>query len=676
MTTDDAGIVGEALLTETGSGGLLRDGYLAETPLESHLDSREQPQVVFATDASGVRHESPKGQTTHEPGSGYRTLVALTTHRVVLVVGGATDDGGDHPVTIPLTDIDHVAASTGFRKSTVRFWIGDHVWEISPETTDAETVETYLSKASQRRIRFERLLGEAEDAIVDAARDLRNGQFESATAALDQAADRFDDVREAVEAFPADVPAMQDRVRATYDRYRKERRRLLLARAERKRERARTAWRGESYERAADTFERAREICEALLDRDELPDEARAQVLTMLSAIDRDLDRLAVAPMQVARVRHRAAVDASLPGEAAEHWRAAFDRYRTVLELDWGRAESRFAGGNNQIKARLATVADELLAARSRAADQHRAAAIRLTRAGASATAREAYAEASEHLQAAIEIARELDPDAVDGLRSQLRVLEGRIERLPAADSESTQAADQRPRIPTETTTAIRPFAGGDRQEILPVRTHQVLPAVHRQYSDGDSILAIPAPSNGADVTLAVHRPVDNSDGALAIHRPAHDGEGTLAIPRSVRESHGWYVRRLRTLDAETLLRRVRWIWRNLGWTIDRPDPDAPELLATRSGVQATLRLRVRCHGDPVDSAVVSGIAHGQDRPEHDPWPVLVTTDPVDPAAFKTAISAGVTIVDRRSLGELWYRTDDPPEHADRPTPRQAAPPS
>ncbi|ERJ05202.1 hypothetical protein HLRTI_002780, partial [Halorhabdus tiamatea SARL4B] len=293
MATDDEGIVGDELLSKTGSGGLFSDGYLAEKPIEFYLESDEQPRVVFATDGGGVVRDGPDEQATYEPASDYRTLVAATSRRVVLVVGGA-DDGNDFCQEIPLTRIDHVEATSGLRESTLRFWVGDDVWELSVATTDPETVETYLSTASQRRIRFERLLGEAEDAIVAAADACSAGRLQAAEAALGRADSALEEARDPLDSFPADAPEMDHRFDAYRERYRTEAQRLLLERAEQARADARDQWRAEDYEAAADAYQQAQEVCETVLERGRLSPEAARRIRNILTSIERDRRRLAV----------------------------------------------------------------------------------------------------------------------------------------------------------------------------------------------------------------------------------------------------------------------------------------------------------------------------------------------------------------------------------------------
>jgi len=647
MATDDQGIVGEELLTKTGSGGLFNRGYLADQPIESYLDPHEQPRVVFATDGTGVVTEGPQGQTTYEPGSDYRTVVALTTQRVVLVVGGATDDGGDRLIDIPLTRIDHVASASGFRQSIVRLWIGEDVWELSSETADPETVETYLSKASQRRIRFERLLGEAEDGIVAAGDHLTAGRFPSVEEALDRADRALEEAREPVESFPADARDMEALLAAYRDRYRSEEQRLQLSRIEQNRECGREQCQNEAYERAANAYDRSRAICETLLEREGVASERADRTRDVLTSIERDRTRLAVAPVQTAAAYRRSAEGATLPGDAAERWREAYDRYRQVLELDWGEETDRFAGDADRIRERLTTIAAELLAARSRAAAQHRRAAIRLTTVQATTAAMDAYGDARDHLEAAVETARELDPTAVSSLRERLDLVEQRMTVLAESDAETGRAgtrASGGPPIGTAGPVRLRPVS--ERPGIVPVRTDESPPAVRRLAPDGETTLAVFGPSDDQQTTLAVLGPSDN--------------EQTTLVPRT-RDPRAQYVRHVDALDGETLHETVTDIWQKLGWTVEA-DADGTALRASRPGVGTTLLLTVRTRGDPVGPSAISALAADRDRREDDPWPVLVTTDAVEPAAFETAISAGVTIIDTRSLAELWYQTDDQPD--------------
>ena len=509
MTTDDEGIVGDELLSKTGSGGLFSDGYLAEKPIESYLDSDERPRVVFGTDGSGVVRERPQGQTTYEPASDYRTLVAATSHRVVLVVGGA-DDGSDHFQKIPLTRIDHVEATSGLRDQS----------------------------------------------------------------------------------------------------------------------------RAEDYEAATEAYQRAREICESALERERLSPESARHVRDVFSSIERDRERLAVSPIRVAAAFDRTAAASTLSGEAAERWHLAYDRYRQVLELDWGADDDRFVGDVDRIRKRLATIAAELLAARSRAAALHRRAAIRLTTVQSPVAAMDAYVDARDHLQAAIETARELDPPAAPSLRERHKAVERRIEVLADGDAETgRQTVRTSGGLPVGDAGAIQPVFAGERAAPVPVRTDWLLPAVGRQPSD--------------ETTLAVFEFLDS-------RRP------TLAVAQQD-DSRTQYLRRVESLGEQSLRHTVADVWQDLGWTVERTDGGS-ELLAKRLDVGATLLLSVRRRASAVAPSIVTELAgHTADR-DGEPWPILVTTDPIEPESFETAISAGVTIVDAHGLAELCYRSDVQPD--------------
>lgn len=628
MATDDEGIVGDELLSKTGGGGLFSDGYLAEKPIESYLDADEQPRVVFATDGSGVVCDRPDGQTTYEPASNYRTLVAATSHRVVLVVGGA-DDGSDHFREITLTRIDHVEAASGFRESTVRLWVGDDVWELSVATTDPEAVETYLSTASQRRIRFERLLGEAEDAIVAAADACSAGRLQVAEAALERADSVLAEARDSLDSFPADVPEMDDRFDAYRERYRTEAQRLFLKRAEQARANARDQWRAGDYEAAADAYQQAREVCETVLERRQLSPKAARRIRDVLTSIERDRGRLAVAPIRTAAAFERAAAASALPGEAAARWESAYDRYRQVLELDWGADDDRFVGDADRVRERLAAIAAELLAARSRAAEQHRRAAIRLTTVESPVAAMDASVDARDHLQTAIETARELDPAAVPSLREQLKAVERRVEVLAEGNAETgRQTVRTSGGLPVGDAGPIRPVLEAVHSELVQVRTDERLPAVRGASTDETS---------------------------LAVFEIVGDQHPALAVPH---DSRAQYLRRVESLGEQSLRHTVADVWRDLGWAVERTEGGSA-LLARRPDVGVTLLLSVRRRASPVGPSVVTALAGRAAGRDDDPWPILVTTDPIEPDTFETAISAGVTLVDARGLAELCYRTDD-----------------
>lgn len=598
--------VDEPLLTETGRGGLFGSGYLADRPLATYLERDEEVQVVFTSGGHGVVHLRGETERAYSPASGYRAIVALTDRRVVIGVGGGGNDGSDQVRKLPLETIEHVeiARSSG---SEVRVWTGaEEFWLLTPRGVDIEDVVSEFRTASQSWNRFERLLEDVRAALTDAARQRADSDFEGAASTLDRAKRLLEDAEATAEAFDASSSEMRDRLDRTLDRYRSEQRRLVLARATLHRKQARNRWYAENYEAAADQFERARDIYEGVLDLGDLTDATRSELQDELGTVKRDLDRLSRTPLQCALAVQRAAERADDPHDALERWQAAFERYRDVLELDWGRDQPRFAGEKSDIRDRLETAIAGILIARQRAADQHSHIATRHQDDGEYEDARSEYVEARRHLSAAIETAAEYAPAERESLTERLTEIEANLEDLPTEEPRPESFLENQP-----------------------------------DHADSDAGTTISSKGTAADPEVAIP----------AVH--------------AREESREAYVRHLQTLDDGQAVLAVGVVWRELGWTIELVEESAADVIATHPERERPLALSVRRRGVPLTATEVESLADTCGNRADDPSPVLVTTDPVEATAFETAMALGVTLVDSLRLGELARVTGVQPTAVD-----------
>lgn len=611
MTTEHRRVVDEGLLTQTGRGGLFGDGYLGDRPLGAHLGPDEQPRLVFPSTHRGAVRVHGDAETVYAPGSGYRAIVAITDRRVVIAIGGSDSDGGDQVMDLPLESIDHVEMDTTGRHPNVVLWTGfGTTWTLYPDGLEARDVAKTVENASQAWIRFERLEGDTLNALAEAGRRRAANDFAAANAALKRADETLAEAQETVETFDPSVAEMRHRLARVRRRFRDEQRRVILTRAHAEVERARERWRGEQYERAADHYDRAADIFRTLLDREDLSAETTERIHEQLTDISRDLERLRRAPLACAQAVQRAAERTDAPLEVIDHWRATFERFRTVLALDWGRENPRFYGEKSAIRDRLETAITGLLIARRRAADRCRHHATRLAKADRLSEARDAYEDARQHLRDAIETATEFDPGEVPELRERVEEIEAQLEELQR-DSESES-------------TELDPSISVDDSAVSATRAQ----------------------------TSVTGSPED----AASARQP---------IDRSTAESYQRYVRHLQTLDDGQAVLAAAVIWRELGWNIDLTARETADVLATRTDSERSLLLSVRRRGVPLEAGGIERLADASDDHQADPTPVTVTTDPVAASAYEAAMVRGVTIVDSLRLGELARLTGVRPDPDD-----------
>ncbi|WP_158855552.1 restriction endonuclease [Halorhabdus sp. CUG00001] len=618
MQSDDREVVDERLLTETGRGGLFGEGYLADLPLEAHLGLAEQPRVVFPSGDRGIVYERGRTETTYSPGSGYRALVAITGRRIVMAVGGATADDSDQIHDVALDTIEHVTVERGGGHVAVQCWSGEtEHWTWFPVGIDAELAARRVREGAQAWIRFDRLLSEARAALAEAARNRTTGAFEATRRALDRAESSLTEAGQTAAAYDAPASGMNGRLARLESRRRDERRRLSLARARSFRTRAENHWRQERYERAAEYFERARATFQSLRSREDLSSVMAASVRQHVTAIDDDLDRLSVSPLSRAIAAQRAAERAADPLAAVDHWRDAFERFRALLQLEWGRADDRFAGERSLLRDRLATVVEGLVVAQQRAAERRSQEAQRLRDDGQLDAALSAYDDARESIDRALATAAEFTPEDRDALHERRTDIRSQIEAI-ARQKHGDDDTDSASAVPDEPITA--PTLECTDTSVGDVGRHDSAPA-----------------------------------------RQAFEAGTADNIDTNQRQS----VCRLQTLDDDGTTAAVGRIWQELGWTVDLLEEAGPDAIATRSRDDPTLLLWVRRRGVPVTAERVEALIAQRNRREGDHSAILVTTDPIDPAAFDAAMTHGVTLVDNHRLSELARKTGVRPDAID-----------
>lgn len=121
------GDVDESLLTRTGGGFLGRE-VLSDAPLVEHLHDEETLHYLLAAPAAPARVENGTAEQLETQGS-YRTLLAVTDTRLLLVAGSGD---GDRSFEFPYADLLDVRHEPGLLTDTVR--IEDHpslAWEVA-----------------------------------------------------------------------------------------------------------------------------------------------------------------------------------------------------------------------------------------------------------------------------------------------------------------------------------------------------------------------------------------------------------------------------------------------------------------------------------------------------------------------------------------------------------------
>lgn len=172
------GDVEESLLTRTG-GGFLRRNVLADDPLLKHLRPEESLHYLLAGPAPPTRTGEGAGGEVATSGS-YRTLVAVTDARLLVVAGSAD---GDRRFEFPYADLRGVEHRAGLLTGTVAFEDATGVvWEVtvSEGSSPGAAVEYVRERLPSTVADPDPATGdEGGGPAIDAAGDLATGDAET-----------------------------------------------------------------------------------------------------------------------------------------------------------------------------------------------------------------------------------------------------------------------------------------------------------------------------------------------------------------------------------------------------------------------------------------------------------------------------------------------------------------
>lgn len=615
-------------LTETGTGGLLSSGYLADEPAASYLEVGERPVYVLTHENRGVEIDRETGRTELTPGSGYRTIVLVTDRRLLALVGDSDgESGGDRSITVPLLDVESAERGTGRRvNALVVTSANDRVLAVYASERGLRDVVEYVTAASQAWIHVENRLDDVKRGLVEATSRRDAGEYDDALASAREAVDVLEDVRERAERFDRewDGRALSDRVEQVAGRCRQTLAEVRLGRARQYADEGERLWRDEEYAAAHDAFDRAIEEYDAVAATDtELTDSE--SVRRERARVERTTERLEASPFRAAVEADEAARAAEDAVETAERWEAAIEHYSTAMELDWGADERRFEGDPEEIRERLGTAVERLVSARRSAATDARQAGDWYVGADQYDVALAEYRTAREQYERALSVARDRYPDAVDHLEVELEDLEERIERAEAArDGEAVEPVD----------------AGGDDEE----------PAYDVEATIGD-----PAPEDG-DVSAdgdAVEAESEDAGGPAAGSdgkEPVEDGGGATVGER------------LRRLDEDDFVDVVAAVLEETGWTTSAARAESPhDVEATKeTPVTETMHVRVvhRPDGEPVGTEAVEACAGPSETAPDADVSMLATSASLTEAATKRARRRQLRVLDDESLSVVFDARD------------------
>jgi hypothetical protein len=436
------GGVSESVLTGTGEGGILSDGFLRERPLESYLGAEETPVFACSNAKQGVQrhHEDRNKHERIRPGDGYRAFALATDSRLLFVIGdneGAPD--GDRMISIPLADVELVDHSSGMLAGElVVVTSADVRWTFACRGNVDDMVD-YLDVAAMTWTNVESRLDEARKRLVDASQHLESKAYDDAMNVVRDAMAATDAARRHEREFcDSGVHAMAARIEGTEQRIRDVRLDILRGRATHAIDAAERAWRAERYDEAYEAYTDAHDDYLEILAVREPGFEESEGLRDRLARVERNMTYLERAPVDRAERAHDRADDAETPGERAEALERALDQYRSALALDWGRDIKRFECDTDEIRDRIDSLARDVVAARQREAARHVEAANDHYDAGRDDAARDRYLDGRDALRAMLDTARELVPDATEDVSARIDAIEDRLADIEARRGDET----------------------------------------------------------------------------------------------------------------------------------------------------------------------------------------------------------------------------------------------
>jgi len=640
--------VDDELLTETGRGGLFTDGYLKGRALISYLDAEETPLFVFGSGKRGITRERSGETERVVPGSGYRAITAITDRRVQFVVGGGREDG-DWDQSVRLSDIDRVTVDSGLIREQLTIDANDgSTYHVYLRDIDTERVVSFLEEVSWAWIEVEELLDDARKHLVDASQSEKSHEYDAAKDAIARARQTLDKAAGETDNLTSEASSgIHDRIDHVERRYRETKRRVHASRATHLVDEAERQWRADQFERAYEQFRAAREEYCTILDIYGLdPDKADA-MRERIAHVDGNLEHLSKAPLRSANQACSRARDASTPEDKLEHWKDALERYRCVIELDWGHEQKRFEGDLDLVRDRVVGVVEEILATRRELTDDRVERAEQLLEANDYTSARTAYVEAMDHLEAATNLAREFDPEAVPELQDRLETLDERIREATTAVSLATEN-ETGPETGAESGEESA-SAGGSGD------------STGTDYDDFDNWVTLADDDGSDDQSQPTGLDPIESDEQPQFDDRIEGDEGTEREDDSFRERvvedsdpDDAVVEAIETLDALELSDLVETIWSTLGWSTTGIE-DPPGVRANRESPMAEeLVLGVVADGTATEGDIAN-LVDRRDAGEADRG-VLVTNVTAAPSAARHAIAADVELIDSESLAGIVER--------------------
>lgn len=407
--------------------------WLRERPPADHLESDESLRHVLTNRAVGVEREGDEETVQLAPGDDHGALAIVTDRRLLLLVGDCPEREGDVAMPIPHEVVTTAEAET--ETLTERLVVeteADVAWAFTArEAGDAANAATFIADASDAWQAVEANL----DAVEDARDRLENALEDDDWAAADEAIADARDGLGPMEAALADVAI--DRLEEQVDPLAGEVDELAALRhrraADTLADEAEAALADFEYqaghERLQDAAEHAEQAAALVENEDEAIADGGATVAATVERIEDLRADLGRRPLSDAAAHHQRAVETEDETERIDALEDAFACYRNAASLV-AAPDSPFEGDEAAAREDAVAVIEELLEARTEAAEKQRAAAEWEADTDHPKAAYELYVEARDHLDRAVDLAEEYPPGDPEELRATLEDVESAMDPL------------------------------------------------------------------------------------------------------------------------------------------------------------------------------------------------------------------------------------------------------
>lgn len=390
--------------------------------LFSRGDKRETPERLVDSladrlqDEEGIVHRVPGTETLeHTTDDGTETIQAATSGGVLALVTdrrllfAVATESGEQVVDVPYVDVRGIDAEDGLLRSTltVSVWNRGTYGMDVPDSDALESAVSYLDEAADVWQQVVAALQDAREATGELEKHLEAGRAGQGHEARQTVIDKLDRADDHLQWVGIETAPLERRLEGAREEFYRAEIRARLARAKTLMTEARHQTDSRAYEGAYRRYWRARDHLEnALMIAIENDIQQPALIQSELERVGTRLDHLEVRPLALGKqARERAEQTKNLEDEV-EAWQEAFEHYRDALTAGWGTGLD-FAGDGDELRSRIESVVEKLIAARRAYADHLDQRAESHADRGELEHAQRRYQHAFEQLLEAEQFARE-----------------------------------------------------------------------------------------------------------------------------------------------------------------------------------------------------------------------------------------------------------------------------